>query len=46
MPNYNQFEEINPEFYQGEGDVENEFVEEDIDELSQDFINRLIDKMM
>jgi hypothetical protein len=46
MPNYNQFEEINPEFYQGEGDIDNEFVEEDIDELSQDFVNRLIDKMM
>lgn len=46
MPNYNQFEEINPEFYQGDGDVETEFVEDDIDELSQDFVNRLIDKMM
>jgi hypothetical protein len=43
----NQFEEISPEFYQQEQDAD--FVEEsedDIDELSQAFVNRLIDKMM
>jgi Terminase RNaseH-like domain len=45
MPNYNKFEEINPEFYQNEAEDES-FVEDDLDELSQDFVNRLIDKMM
>ena len=41
-----KFEEINPEFYQSEleeGLLEDE---DDIDEISQDFVNRLIDKML
>ena len=42
-----KFEEINPEFYQEEhqGD-EFDNLEEEIDELSQDFVNKLIDKIM
>ena len=44
-----QFEEINPEFYQEEheeSDVNNLAVDDDNDELSQEFVNRLIDKIM
>ena len=41
-----KFEEINPEFYKEEHD-EPEFEEDDeLDELSQDFVNKLIDKIM
>jgi hypothetical protein len=42
-----KFEEINPEFYQ-EDHEPNEFdvEEDDVDELSQDFVNKLIDKIM
>ena len=42
-----KFEEINPEFYQGEPvDTESFEADEQLDELSQDFVNRLVDKMM
>lgn len=40
-----QFEEINPQFYLEEHSVEEEF-EEDEDQLTQEFVDRLIDKMM
>jgi hypothetical protein len=42
-----KFEEINPEYYQAES-VDTEAFEQDeqLDELSQDFVNRLVDKMM
>jgi hypothetical protein len=42
----NQFEEINPQFYLDEHELEDEYVDDDLDELSQDFVDRLIDKMM
>ena len=42
-----QFEEISPEFYQEEYDSElREEDDDDIDELSQEFVNRIIDKIM
>lgn len=43
-----QFERITPEFYQEEHDEETEeFLEDDeIDELTQDFVNKLIDRML
>jgi len=43
-----KFEEISPEFYQNGGDTDTESFEQDeqLDELSQDFVNRLVDKMM
>ena len=42
-----KFEEINPEFYQNEpADTESFEADEQLDELSQDFVNRLVDKMM
>ena len=42
-----KFEEISPEFYQGESvDTESFEKDEELDELSQDFVNRLVDKMM
>lgn len=44
QPIDDKFEEINPEFYLQEQQVEEP--EEELDELSQQFVNRLIDKMM
>ena len=42
-----QFEEINPEFYLKDDESEDPFFEEEeLDQLSQDFVDRLIDKMM
>jgi hypothetical protein len=42
-----KFEEINPQFYQNEpADTESFEQDEQLDELSQDFVNRLVDKMM
>lgn len=41
-----KFEEINPKFYLEEQDSTEGFEEDDLDEFSQDFVNRLIDKMM
>ena len=42
-----KFEEISPEFYQNESvDTESFEKDEELDELSQDFVNRLVDKMM
>jgi hypothetical protein len=43
-----KFEEISPEFYQNEDSIDTEKFEADeqLDELSQDFVNRLVDKMM
>lgn len=43
----NKFEEINPEYYTSEpADTESFEADEQLDELSQDFVNRLVDKMM
>lgn len=44
--NESQFEEINPQFYLEEHGLDDEYVDDDLDELSQDFVDRLIDKMM
>lgn len=44
-----QFEEISPEFYQEEHDTEEEdlgSLEVEVDQLTQEFVNKLIDKMM
>jgi hypothetical protein len=43
-----KFEEINPEFYLQEEDPEQVALEkeEELDELSQQFVDKLIDKMM
>ena len=41
-----KFEEINPEFYLNEEESEPEPQEEELDELSQEFVDRLIDKIM
>lgn len=41
-----QFEEISPEFYQEERELENLTVDDDLDELSQEFVDRLVDKIM
>ena len=43
-----QFEEITPEMYQTDDESdEDEYIDEDaLDEFSQDFVNRLIDKIM
>ena len=44
-----KFEEISPEFYQEEHDTEEEdlgSLELEVDHLTQDFVNKLIDKMM
>jgi hypothetical protein len=44
--NLPQFEEINPSFYLEDHGLEDEFEEDDADELTQEFVDRLIDKMM
>lgn len=44
MSNDEKFEEITPEFYLQE--MEEEQQEEELDELSQQFVNKLIDRMM
>ena len=42
-----KFEEISPELYQEDDEEENEFaIDEEEDTLSQDFVNKLIDKIM
>jgi hypothetical protein len=41
-----QFEEINPEFYQNDDKPVDDPVDEQLDELSQQFVDKLIDKMM
>jgi hypothetical protein len=43
-----KFEEINPEYFQEEHDTEEEDLglEEDIDEFTQDFVNKLIERTM
>lgn len=43
-----QFERITPEYYQEDHDEESDefFEEDDLDELTQDFVNRLVDKML
>ena len=42
-----KFEEINPNFYLEEHDQEIfEEIEDDLDELSQDFVNRIVEKIM
>ena len=41
-----KFEEITPEFYSQETDEVDLEVEDDIDELSQEFVNRLVEKVM
>lgn len=41
-----QFEEINPQFYLEDHEFEDELGEDEEDELSQEFVDRLIDKMM
>ena len=41
-----KFEEINPEFYQADEKPVDDNYEEKLDELSQQFVNKLIDKMM
>ena len=44
--NDNKFEEINPEFYLQDQAPEQEFPEEQLDELSQQFVDKLIEKML
>ena len=46
MVDDNKFEEINPEFYLQDEKPAEEYVEDELDELSQQFVNKLIDKMM
>ena len=48
MENYDpdKFEEINPEFYLQEEPLPEEPELDDLDELSQQFVNKLIDKIM
>jgi Terminase RNaseH-like domain/Terminase large subunit, T4likevirus-type, N-terminal len=41
-----KFEQINPEFYLQEDEPDIEEVEEELDELSQQFVDKLIDKTM
>jgi len=41
-----QFEEINPEFYQHDEKAVDDPVDDQLDELSQQFVDKLIDKMM
>ena len=41
-----KFEEITPEFFLQEDKPEEEYVEEQLDELSQQFVDKLIDKIM
>jgi hypothetical protein len=42
-----KFEEINPEYFLNLDETEPEFQDDDtLDELSQDFVNKLIDKIM
>ena len=41
-----KFEEINPEFYLGDNAPTEEPVDDELDELSQQFVNKLIDKIM
>jgi hypothetical protein len=45
---YDQFEEINPEYYQRDSEEEDEDLdgEDELDELSQDFVNKIVDKIM
>ena len=48
---FEKFEEITPEYYQEEHDNEEENIDllnagEEVDELTQDFVNRLVDKIM
>ena len=42
----NQFEEITPEFYLQEETEEPEQIDEELDELSQQFVDKLINKIM
>ena len=44
--NVDQFEEINPEFYQHDEKPTDDPVDDQLDELSQQFVDKLIDKMM
>ena len=46
--NHDQFEEITPEFYMEEGNapLPEDNLDDELDEFSQDFVNKLIDKMM
>ena len=47
MPNFDdKFEEINPQFYTQENEEVDLEVEDDIDELSQAFVDRLVEKVM
>jgi hypothetical protein len=41
-----QFEEINPEFYQHDEKPTDDPIDDQLDELSQQFVDKLIDKMM
>ena len=43
---YDKFEEINPEYYQGEGISDEDYEEDDLDELSQEFVDKLIDRIL
>ena len=46
MVDDNKFEEINPEFYLQDEQPSEEYQEDELDELSQQFVNKLIDKIM
>jgi hypothetical protein len=46
MVDENKFEEINPEFYQTEYEDLVDETEEPLDELSQQFVDKLVDKVM
>ena len=41
-----QFEEINPEFYQHDEKPTDDPIDDQLDELSQQFVDKLVDKMM
>ena len=41
-----KFEEINPEFYQQDEQTEPEAIDEQLDELSQQFVDKLVEKIM
>jgi len=41
-----KFEEINPEFYQQDDQTEPEALDEQLDELSQQFVDKLVEKIM